>query len=515
MKKILLSILCIMAVIVLVACDNKEQAPESKIDLVADLIDIKYAAGDSKDSVTKDLTLPTAELTHGNAIITWSTDKQNVIRVSGTKGIITLPSEDTLVTLTATIILGDENKDKPFVVTVKSTNIFDNKKPVITGTKDWNLIVGAAAPDWLAGVTATDDTDGTVRVTFDDSKVSLSKLGTYDLTYTATDKAGNTEIVIVKVFVTEELRDIVKPVISGTKNWTLIVGAAKPNWLEGVTASDDIDGTVTVSVDDSDVNLEIVGTYDLIYTATDKAGNVETIVVKVNVTEKPKDTKKPSINGTKDWTHRIGSDKPNWLTGVTATDDVDGNVTVSVDDSKVDLSKEGTYNLIYTATDKSGNTETVTVKVIVREVPANQETYTYTFINPNGQSAGQTYFMDTDQMGSYKFVSGTIASNGQIKSGDGANLALGSSKQQASMELNIKDASSIQLDARRWGNDSKPDSIEVTIDGVSTTYTTIQEFNDALKDVTSISDVKILITGGGSLSRIVLLKLTYTVGKAS
>ena len=58
--------------------------------------------------------------------------------------------------------------------------------------------------------------------------------------------------------------------------------------------------------------------------------------------------------------------------GATATDDRDGTVAVTVSGS-VDTSKAGTYTLTYTATDTAGNTSTVTRTVTVNEAPDTQK----------------------------------------------------------------------------------------------------------------------------------------------
>jgi hypothetical protein len=81
----------------------------------------------------------------------------------------------------------------------------------------------------------------------------------------------------------QEVTDTVKPVISGTNDIDLILGDEAPNWLEGITATDDVDGEISVSVDASDVNLEEAGIYDVIYTATDAAGNTETVTITVTI----------------------------------------------------------------------------------------------------------------------------------------------------------------------------------------------------------------------------------------
>jgi hypothetical protein len=81
----------------------------------------------------------------------------------------------------------------------------------------------------------------------------------------------------------QEVTDTVKPVISGTNDVNLILGDEAPSWLDGVTATDDVDGVIAVVVDDSDVNLDVAGIYDVIYSATDEAGNTETVTITVTI----------------------------------------------------------------------------------------------------------------------------------------------------------------------------------------------------------------------------------------
>jgi len=81
----------------------------------------------------------------------------------------------------------------------------------------------------------------------------------------------------------QEVTDTVKPVISGMEDVVLNLGDEAPDWLDGITATDDVDQNVTVTVDASDVNLDEAGIYDVIYTATDEAGNIETVTIKVTV----------------------------------------------------------------------------------------------------------------------------------------------------------------------------------------------------------------------------------------
>ena len=67
----------------------------------------------------------------------------------------------------------------------------DSQAPVITGLESIDYTIGNQRPNLLEGVTATDDFDGEVTFTFDDSKVDYEQPGAYIIDYSAIDKAGN------------------------------------------------------------------------------------------------------------------------------------------------------------------------------------------------------------------------------------------------------------------------------------------------------------------------------------
>lgn len=64
-----------------------------------------------------------------------------------------------------------------------------------------------STPDYEKGVKAVDEEDGAVKFTFDASKVNTAKAGTYYVTYTATDKSGNTGTYRRKVTVKHDGED--------------------------------------------------------------------------------------------------------------------------------------------------------------------------------------------------------------------------------------------------------------------------------------------------------------------
>lgn len=78
------------------------------------------------------------------------------------------------------------------------------------------------------------------------------------------------------------------------------------------------------------------------------------------------DTVAPELSGVHDFVLYQG-DAISYYKGITATDDKDPNPTITVDNSAVDLSKAGVYEVIYICTDKSGNEIRIPATVTVLE----------------------------------------------------------------------------------------------------------------------------------------------------
>ena len=165
-----------------------------------------------------------------------------------------------------------------------------------------------------------------------------------------------------------EIADTTKPVIT-------MLGANPVNVMqgdeftdEGATATDNIDGAVTVTRS-SNVNTSVAGNYTVTYSATDSAGNTTSVMRDVVVTSAPEpepaaDTKAPVIRivGDINITQVEGSSYVDQ--GATVTDNVDTNLTVTTS-SNVDTSKVGTYIVRYSAVDAAGNQASAIRTVVI------------------------------------------------------------------------------------------------------------------------------------------------------
>lgn len=84
--------------------------------------------------------------------------------------------------------------------------------------------------------------------------------------------------------------DVSAPVISGAGEAMTVEKYAAPDFLAGVTAQDDRDGEVEVTVDAGMVDTSVAGDYYITYTARDSSGNVATHRRKVTVLHNEEDT---------------------------------------------------------------------------------------------------------------------------------------------------------------------------------------------------------------------------------
>ena len=91
-----------------------------------------------------------------------------------------------------------------------SSVVTDTIAPQIVGTKDLEVYVGGTV-SYKSGVSVIDDMDPKPRLEIDNSKVNQAEPGVYEVTYTATDAAGNSTSVTVKLTVKAKPANFVEP----------------------------------------------------------------------------------------------------------------------------------------------------------------------------------------------------------------------------------------------------------------------------------------------------------------
>ncbi len=191
-----------------------------------------------------------------------------------------------------------------------------------------------------------------------EGSVDTSKLGTYEIKYTASEGIQTSEKVL-KV----EVVDTVAPVIKLKTGDTIYTSPAKEYKEDGYTATDNYDGDITDKV-------VRTATHDRVtYTVKDSSGNETTVTRDIIY----KDVFKPSISIVGDTEAVLVVGESYKEKGAKATDDVDGDLTGKVQISgSVDTSKNGVYKIHYSVTDTAGNTAnaTRTVYVVKKNSPS-------------------------------------------------------------------------------------------------------------------------------------------------
>ncbi|WP_052952034.1 DUF5011 domain-containing protein [Paraclostridium benzoelyticum] len=248
-------------------------------------------------------------------------------------------------------------------VTVKLKDLTLNKPPVIKAENKTIKVGDKFNP--LDGVTAIDEEDGNITkdIKVIKNTVDTSEVGIYKVIYKVTDSKGasNTKFILVTV------RSNDKPLIIGADDTSIKEGTLFDP-MDGVAAIDTEDGNITKHIKVGGyVNTNKPGTYELTYKVNDKDGNTDT--VKRTIIVNPKElhiNNLPVINASNK-TIKVG-DTFNPLTGVTATDKEDGNITkhIKVIENTVNTNKAGTYKVVYKVTDSNGATTTKSIAVIVK-----------------------------------------------------------------------------------------------------------------------------------------------------
>ena len=261
-----------------------------------------------------------------------------------------------VVTYTAADISGNS------AVVQRTVVVTDNIAPVVTLNGLPLITVEVATAFVDPGVSFSDACDPDPILVIDDGGLDTNVPATYVLTYTVTDASGNGTAVQRTVTVVD------------TTAPTILLTGANPQLLEcpapyaelGATVVDAGDPAPTLAIDASAVNAALPGTYAVVYTATDAAGNVATATRAVVVG----DNTAPVVvlNGDAMVTVECNVGVYAEL-GATASDACDPSPAVVLTGA-VDVSALGTYPIVYTATDAAGNSSAVTRTVHVVDTTA-------------------------------------------------------------------------------------------------------------------------------------------------
>lgn len=233
----------------------------------------------------------------------------NTELVSGQQDVL---ESSSAVNIVVTAEDGSKDTETVFLLSGEDSNEDTQKPQINVGEVPSAGSVGEEVK--LPEAAATDNTDGEVPVSVavtgpNGESVTVTNHtfvpeteGSYTVTYTASDKAGNKEELIFSISVSAKTEaDTEKPqiTIDGEVPKTGIVNTAIK--LPGATAADNIDGQVPVEIavlnpDGDKVSLDsntfvpkTAGNYTVTYTASDKAGNEVSQIFSVQIANEKAD----------------------------------------------------------------------------------------------------------------------------------------------------------------------------------------------------------------------------------
>lgn len=258
----------------------------------------------------------------------------------------------------------------------------DVKPPEISfSTKELTVSVKDGKDALLVGVSAVDDQDGDVSKNLTVENISdFDEDGTRTVTYAAFDSSKNVSFAERKI----SYSDYESPRFYLTGSTTFSSSDSNMNISDIVGANDVFDGDISsfIKLNDYDVVVGQSGEYSATLSVYNSAGDCSTLKLPIFV--EPSTAQKndmPVITLTNYLIYlKKGQKKPDWKSYVSSVEDSPNNklrqseegsdddgktLKVSVQDSQVDLSKEGSYYVTYQTVNSKDITGTAKLIVVV------------------------------------------------------------------------------------------------------------------------------------------------------
>lgn len=240
-------------------------------------------------------------------------------------------------------------------------HVVDTTPPKVLSSNSFKIAYGQTEVDYLKGLVVIDNytKPEDLEIRIDTSHVDYEKIGVYEILYIINDCSGN------KLFYTESLEivDLIKPTITKIEDLNFQVGSDFV-WDDYFEITDNYDPNPRIKHEIiGDIN--ILGTKEIIITATDQSGNQTIYTDLLEVV----DTIAPLICLKQDKIEINIGDEIDFLQLVEVSDNYDD---VTLDDliitSNVNYDAVGSYDVIYELTDSSNNKTKETLIVLIRDL---------------------------------------------------------------------------------------------------------------------------------------------------
>ncbi|MGB8454802.1 MAG: immunoglobulin-like domain-containing protein [Anaerocolumna sp.] len=235
----------------------------------------------------------------------------------------------------------------------------------------------------------------------DVGKLNLNKPAVYDIKIKADNNIVNCQL---------EVTDTAPPT-AATTNQEIWAGETPEAEAFVIDVVDVSEVTISYKVPP---DTSKAGVYDIGIILKDTSGNQTELASKLTVKE---DTMAPVIIGAMDKTVYIG-DKVSYKSNVSVTDNKDKDVPLVIDSSSVNLKKAGTYQVVYSATDTSGNKTDKTITVTVKEYLIDRDLLDDTAKNILNSITDSSMTKRDKAYAIYKWVKGHISYTGYSDKSD-------------------------------------------------------------------------------------------------
>ena len=329
-----------------------------------------------KVTVVEDLTNPTLSLNGSDPLI-WS------VRVPfSDPGAIAIdqPLGNNISHLIQASGSVDENVIGDYVITyevndsygntstlARTVQVRDTTAPMIVADDTMYIQVGQPFMD---PVVASDNFDLSVGLNVVNGTVNSMVVGEYRVEYSAMDASGNAAMNRTILFI---VKDLIAPTIHFTPGTdVVIVKVFDNNWESkpgnAVTASDNYYPNANLTRQYSTgFSINKIGTYTITYTAEDQAGNQSQFVRTIHVVDDEKPVVVASPLNLPRWsTYDLNQGVvvvDNYYTPAEFRDNQNG-CSVEIIRSNVDFNYPGIYQVVYQATDGSGNLSDETTRLV-------------------------------------------------------------------------------------------------------------------------------------------------------